>query len=150
MSNINDNLLSQLDALNSWLGDVYGEETSFNTLLIDSGFSEAEIEQIKQKYLNKYLQAVLDLMAEYTDERSSEGRNKGTMQLMVQHYGLIDGKPQNLYAIGSSVGVCGERIRQLVTRRLDLYRDSKQQEIFQNDFATIGRQLLDNESSNQG
>lgn len=147
MPNISDNMLHRLDALNNWLGDVYGEETRFSTLLIDAGFSEAEIEQIKQKHLNEYLQTVLDLMAEYNDDRSSEERNKGRMQLMVRYYGLIDGKPQDRYAIGHSVGVCGERIRQLVHQRLILYRDPKQQARFQDDFAVIGRRLLDNESS---
>ena len=150
MLNTSDNLLHQLDALNHWLGDVYGEEASFSTLLIDSGCSQAEIEQIKQKHLSEFLQAVIGLMTEYNDERSSKGRNKLTMQLMIPYYGLIDGKPQDRYAIGSSVGVSGERIRQLVTRRLDVYRDPKQQQKFQDDFAMIGRQLLDNESSNQG
>lgn len=139
MPQISNNSLRQLDALNSWLGDVYGEETSFSTLLIDSGFSEEEIEQIKQKHLSEFLQAVIGLMDCSTDQRKL---------IMVQHYGLINGKPQGFYALGHSAGVCGERIRQLVTRRLDVYRDPKQREIFQNDFAMIGRQLLDNESRN--
>jgi len=42
MPNIKESLLLQLNALNNWLGEVYGEETSFSTLLIDSGFSELE------------------------------------------------------------------------------------------------------------
>ena len=140
MTKISENLLRQLDALNHWLGDVYGEETNFSRLLIDSGFSEAEIEQIKQKYLHEFLLAVINLMDCSTDQRK---------MIMVQHYGLIDGKPQGFYALGNSAGVCGERIRQLVTRRLNVYRDPKRQETFQNDFASIGRQLLNNEGNNQ-
>jgi len=145
MPNISDNTLHQLDALNNWLGAVYGEGTAFGTLLLDAGFSEAEIEQIKREHLSEFLQAVIDLMAGYID-LSSEGRNR----LMVQHYGLIDGKPLALHAIGDSVGVNEERIRQLVNKRLDLYRDPKRQAKFQYDFAAIGRRLLDNESSSQG
>lgn len=141
MPNISDNTLHQLDALNNWLGDVYGKGTNFDTLLLDAGFSEAQIEQIKQDHLSELLQAVLDLLAGYTD-LSSEGRN----MLMVQHYGLIDGKPLDFYTIGNSVGVSGARIRQLVTMRLKLYRDPKRQAVFQNDFAAIGRRLLDNQS----
>jgi len=149
MRNFSEDTLRQLDALNNWLSDVYGEEARFSTLLIEAGFSEVEIEQIKREHLSEFLQAVIDLMAEYTDDQSGEGRNRLTMQLMVQCYGLIDGKPQDRYVIGHSVGVCGERIRQLVNRRLRLYRDPKQQAKFQDDFAAIGRRLLDNESSGQ-
>ena len=145
MPNISDNTLHQLDALNNWLGDVYGEGTRFNTLLLDAGFSEAEIEQIKREHLSEFLQAVIDVMAGYTD-LSSEECNR----LMLQHYGLIDGKPLDFYAIGHSVGVSGERIRQLVNKRLGLYRDPKRQAKFRYDFAAIGRRLLANESSSQG
>lgn len=144
MPNNNDNTLRQLDALNNWLGDVYGKGTGFGTLLLDAGFSEAEIEQIKREHLSEFLQAFIDLLASYTD-LPSEGRN----MLMLQHYGLIDGKPLDFYVIGHSYGVAGERIRQLVTRRLDLYRDPNRQAKFQDDFAAIGRRLLDNESSSQ-
>ncbi len=139
MPNISDNTPHQLDALNNWLGDVYGEGTNFGTLLLDSGFSEAEIEQIKREHLSELLQAVIDLMASYTDL----SRERSTM-LMVQHYGLIDGKPVALEELGHSAGVARERIRQLVTKRLNLYRDPKRQAIFQQDFAAIGRRLLGN------
>jgi DNA-directed RNA polymerase sigma subunit (sigma70/sigma32) len=145
MPNISDNTLHQLDALNNWLAAVYGEGTAFGTLLLDAGFSEAEIEHIKREHLSEFLQAVIDLLASYNDF-SNDARYK----VMLQHYGLIDGKPLDFWVIGHSYGVAGERIRQLVNRRLDLYRDPKRQAKFQYDFAAIGRRLLDNESSSQG
>ena len=40
MPNISDNTLHQFDALNHWLGDVYGEGAGFGTLLLDAGFRE--------------------------------------------------------------------------------------------------------------
>jgi DNA-directed RNA polymerase sigma subunit (sigma70/sigma32) len=145
MPNISDNTLQQLDALNNWLGDVYGEGTHFSTLLRDAGFNEAEIEQIKRKHLSEFLQAVIDLLASYNDFS-----NDARYQVMLQHYGLVDGKPLDFWVIGHSYGVAGERIRQLVNRRLDLYRDPKRQAEFRHDFGAIGRRLLDNESSSQG
>jgi DNA-directed RNA polymerase sigma subunit (sigma70/sigma32) len=145
MPNITGDTLHQFNALNNWLGDVYGEGTRFSTLLLDAGLSEAEIEVIKREHLSEFLQAVIDLLASYNDF-SNDARYK----VMLQHYGLIDGKALDFYAIGQSVGVNGERIRQLVNRRLDLYRDPKRQAEFQYDFAEIGRRLLDNESSSQG
>ena len=54
MPNLSDNTLHQLDALNNWLGDVYGEGAGFGTLLLDTGFSEAEIEQIKREHLSEF------------------------------------------------------------------------------------------------
>jgi len=137
MPNSNVNTLLQLDALNNWLGDVYGVGTNFGTLLLDAGFSEAQIEHIKREHLSEFLQAVLDLLASYTD--LSDQRN----MLMVQHYGLVDGKPVALEELGHSAGVARERIRQLVTMRLKLYRDPKRQAVFQPDFAAIARRLLD-------
>lgn len=144
MPSINDNTLWQLDALNNWLGDVYGEGKNFRTLLIDAGFSETEIEQIKLEHLPAFLQAVIDLLASYRDLRHEDFD-----RLMVQHYGLVDGEPQNFHTIGHSMGVSGTRIRQLVDKRMVLFHDPRRQAKFQHDFAAIGRRLLDNESSSQ-
>ena len=136
MSNINDTTLRQFDALNNWLGDVYGEETNYSTLLIDAGFSQAEIEQIKQAHLGEFLQAVMDVMAEYPiDERCK--------YVTLHHYGFINGKPQDFYEIGQNVGVCGERIRQIVSQAARKYRKPEQQAIVRADFVAIARQLLD-------
>jgi DNA-directed RNA polymerase sigma subunit (sigma70/sigma32) len=137
MHKLSDNTLRQMDAFNKWLNDIYDEETSFSTLLTHIGFSEAEIEELKQERLSEFLQAVLDLLAGYTD-LSSPGRNI----LMVLHYGLIDGKPNSFATIGGTVGVSPERIRQLVNKRMNLYCDPKRQAKFQNDFAAIGWRLL--------
>ena len=140
MPNINNQTLHQLDALNNWLDDVYGEETNLTSLLIDADFSEAEIARIQHNYLAEFLQAVMDLLASYVD-LPSEGRNN----LMIQHYGLNDGEPQGFYKMGAAIGLCGERMRQLVNQRLNLYHDPNRQEALHSDLAAIGRQLLDNE-----
>lgn len=137
MLSVDDKTLNQFDALNKWLSDVYGEGTHFGTLLIDAGFNNTEVEQIKQEYLSKFLQEILNLLDSYHD-LSSEERN----MLMLQHYGLIDGRPQNLYAMGAKLGVCGERVRQLVHQRLNLYHDPKRQTKLRRDFATIGQRLF--------
>lgn len=63
---------------------------------------------------------------------------------MIQNYGLEDGKPQALEVLGSQIGVCRERVRQLVTIRLSLYFDPNRQSKFHDDFIVIGRRLLDN------
>ncbi len=145
MPNVTDDTLRQFDALNNWLGDVYGKGNSFSTLLLDAGFRETEIELIKREHLSEFLQAVIDLLASYNDFS-----NNARYQVMLQHYGLIDGKPLTFWEIGHHYGVAGERIRQLVNKRLDLYRDPKRQAEFRHDFSAIGRRLLDNVSSSQG
>ena len=145
MPNISDDTLHQFDALNHWLGDVYGEGTGFDTLLLDAGFSEVEIEQIKREHLSEFLQAVLNLLASYND-LSSEARKR----IMLQRYGLIDGKPLTLSVLEKNEGIAKERIHQLVNKRLNLYRDPQRQAQLQSDFSAIGRRLLDNGSSSQG
>ncbi len=137
MPDSTDNTLAQFDALNHWLDDVYGEGTGFSTLLLDAGLSEAEIDQLKQEHLSEFLQAVLDLLVSYNDFSNGE-----RYKVMLWHYGLVDGKPLDFYVIGHNVGVAGERIRQLVNRRLDLYRTPERQAQFRSDFAAIGRRLL--------
>lgn len=145
MTNFTGNTLRQLDALNTWLGDVYDGETQFSTLLIDAGFSKAEVQQLKHEHLSEFLQAVQGLLESY-NLTPIDTRNH---MVMVQHYGLNDGTPQSFHVIGNSVGVCGERIRQLVTRRVNFYCDPIQQAKLVYDFAAIGRHLLDNEGKNQ-
>ena len=144
MTNANDQTLRQLDALNSWLSDVYSEGMDFSTLLSTAGFSGSEIEHIKRVHLREFLQAVIALLATYRDLH-----NEHRDILMVQHYGLIDGKPQDLYQMGSRYGVCGERMRQLVHKRLVLFQASDRQSQLQADFAVIGRRLLDDESDSK-
>jgi len=134
------NTSRQLEAFNHWLHDAYDRETSFSTLLIEAGFHGVEVEQIMQEHLRAFLGAVLELMDSYDD--LSLGRNI----CMVRHYGLDGDEPEGFYPMGSRFGVCGERMRQLVTKRLNLYRNPQRQAIFQNDIAEIGRQLLDSEN----
>lgn len=136
MLTINDKTLRQFDALNKWLNDVYDKEACFSTLLAESSFTEGKINHIKQVHLSEFLQMVIDLIPNYTIDIRSE-------KVMLRHYGLIDGKPETLSAIGHSVGVCRERIRQLVSKQMDFYRIPEQQVKFQRDFASIAQQLMD-------
>lgn len=139
MPDTSDTALRQFDAFNHWLGDVYGEGTTFDTLLLREGFSEAEIEPLERAHLSEFLQAVIDLLASYND-LLSEARKK----LIVDFYGLVDGKPLSLTVIGDREGIARERIRQLINRRLDLYHNPERQAVFQRDVAAIARRLLDN------
>lgn len=144
MANVTEQTLRQFDALNNWLVDVYGEGTGFTTLLLDADFSHAETELIKREHLSEFLQAVIKLLASYSDFS-----NDPRYGVMLMHYGLIDGEPRDFREIGNTYGVAGERIRQLSNRRLDLYRDPGRQAQFRHDFAAIGRRILDNESRSQ-
>ena len=145
MHDISDETIRRLDAFNAWLKDVYNKKTSFNTLLIDAGFSEAQIEQLTHEHLSEFLQAILDLMDGYATQDSKQ---RDTI-VMVQHYGLTDGKPQDFYAMAPNFGVCGSRMRQLTMMGLKLYRDPRWGAKYQNDIAFIARRLLGNESNNR-
>src|SRR4051812_27509356 len=109
MPNFSDVTLRRFDALNRWLADVYGKGTDFDKLLFDEGYNEAEIEQIKRDHLTEFLQAILDLLDTYGDSNTE----KRSRFVIVQHYGLSDGNPLDFHTVGNSVGVAGERIRQL-------------------------------------
>ncbi|MEM9952872.1 MAG: hypothetical protein AAF846_14790 [Chloroflexota bacterium] len=140
MPTINDNqTLRQLDAFNNWLNDTHGSGTNLDTLLYDIDFSDKEIDHLKQRHLSEILQSILNLLDSYPDLRYELNA------IMVQHYGLRDGIPQDFYAIAPQYGVCGERIKQLVHMRLVLYREPLRQLQFKNDLAEILSALLRNE-----
>ncbi len=144
MSNVSESMLRRLDAFNNWLGDVFGEETNFSTLLSDADFSDVEVEQLKSHHLSAFLQAVMDLLAGYA-EYTSEQRDNWLVQ---QYYGLVDGNPQSLEMLGANAGVARERIWQLVNRNLNLYHDPDRQAKFHEDFAAIGHWLINVEGNN--
>lgn len=139
MGTVSDDALRQLNAINEWLADVYGEGTRLSVLLSEAGISETETETIKVKYLASFLQAVVSLIVDSTGNHDGERRNS----VMVRHYGLLDGKPETLQSIGDSLELSRERIRQLVQKRIRLYKNTKRKEQFKTDVAAVARGLLD-------
>lgn len=135
---VSDETLSQLDAINKWLGDVFEEGMRLSTLLSKAGLSEDESETIKTKHLASFIHAVVNLIVNNIANHDGERRNS----VMVRHYGLLDGKPETLQSIGDSLELSRERIRQLVQKRIRLYSYPKRKEQFKADVTTIARELL--------
>jgi N-methylhydantoinase B/oxoprolinase/acetone carboxylase alpha subunit len=142
MEIVHNDTLRELDAINEWLGDVFGEGTRLSTLLNEAGLSEDEAQEIKTKHLASFIQAVVDLIVNNTANHDGERRNS----IMVRHYGLLDGKPETLQSIGDSLELSRERIRQLVQKRVRLYSNTKRKEQFKADIASIARRLLDDDN----
>ncbi|NUQ05084.1 MAG: hypothetical protein HUU31_14460 [Anaerolineae bacterium] len=132
-------VLSQLNALNEWLEDVFGEDTRFSTILSEGGISEADILLIKQQHLAEFLQQAVDCIVETVDKHDGERRN----DVMVRHYGLLTGKPETLQAIGDSLNLSRERIRQLVKKRTQVYRYPKRKQQFRESVVVIGKTILE-------
>lgn len=142
MAPVSDKALRQLDAVNAWLKDVFGEDTRLSVLLTEAGLSESDGEAVKSKHLAAFIQAVVDLIANNTANHDGERRNS----VMVRHYGLLDGQPETLQSIGDSLDLSRERIRQLVQKRVRLYSNAKRKEQFKADIAGIARRLLDDDN----
>ena len=138
MTTISNDTLHQLNAINKWLGDVFGKDTRLSTLLNEAGLSQAEVETIKNKHLASYLQSIVDLIVNNTTNHDGERRNS----VMVRHYGLLDGKPETLQSIGDSLELSRERIRQLVQKRIRLYSSTRRKKQFKADVVAIARDLL--------
>ena len=140
MPHISDHMLNRrLDALNEWLSDVYGDDMHLSQLLSDAYFYDDEIEYIEQERLSEFLQRVLILLDGYPNV-GCETRK----QIMIDYYGLVDGKRKNFRVMGTRIGLGGARVRQLVHKRLRLYHNPERQAKLRDDFAEIGRQLLKN------
>ncbi len=140
MPAVNPETLRLLNAINGWLGDVFGGGARLSDLLHKAGLNETEIEQIKADYLAIYIQSVLKLIAETTDKHDGERRNA----VMMRYYGLMNGERESLQAIGESLQLSRERMRQLLKKRLQLYRHPKRKEKFLAELATLARRLLNN------
>jgi DNA-directed RNA polymerase sigma subunit (sigma70/sigma32) len=137
---VSEETLKLLNAINGWLDDIFGDGVRLSDLLRKAGLDEAEIEQIKADYLTIYVQSVLNLIAETTDKHDGERRNA----VMMRYYGLMNGERESLRAIGESLQLSRERMRQLLKKRLQLYRHPKRKEKFLVELATLARRLLNN------
>lgn len=137
---MSEETLKLLNAINGWLDDIFGDGVRLSDLLRKAGLNEAEIEQIKADYLTIYVQSVLNLIAETTDKHDGERRNA----VMMRYYGLMNGERESLRAIGESLQLSRERMRQLLKKRLQLYRHPKRKEKFLVELATLARRLLNN------
>lgn len=138
MSTPTNTTLRQLNTLNQWLEDVFGEEIRLSHLLNQAGLTETEINDIKTKHLSDFIELVLNWIINNTIRHDGERRNN----MMIRHYGLIDGNPETLQSIGENLGLSRERIRQLVKKRLQFYKNTKNKEIFKVEIASIAKSLL--------
>lgn len=142
MAKITNDVLSQLNTLNEWLKDVFGEDTRLSTILSEGGISEADILLIKQQYLAEFLQQVVKCIVETVDKHDGERRN----DVMVRHYGLLTGKPETLQAIADSLILSRERIRQLVKKRTQIYRYPKRKQQFRESIIAIGKTIIEKQN----
>jgi DNA-directed RNA polymerase sigma subunit (sigma70/sigma32) len=138
MPAVNPETLRLLNAINGWLSDVFGDGARLSDLLYKAGLSETEIEQIKTDYLTIYIQSVLNLIAATTDKHDGERRNA----VMMRYYGLMNGERESLQAIGESLQLSRERMRQLLKKRLQLYRHPKRKEKFLAELGKLAREML--------
>ena len=138
MNPLSKDRLHQLDALNNWLVDVFDEGIRLSILLVKVGLSEEEVQEIKTQHLEDFIQAVIDLIVDNIDSYDGDRCNN----VMVRHYGLLNGKPETLQSIGDSMELSRERIRQLVQKRIRYYRNHHRKEQFKTDMANIGQRLL--------
>lgn len=133
---------NQLNAINVWLGDVFGKDVQLSSLLHEADLTEAEIEQLNAHHLAAFLQAMVNLIVNTTDRHPDQQPDVRGNEVMLRHYGLQNGNPEDFYAIGSSVGVGGERIRQLTNMRLEVFRDSECKAKFKQDLIAIAHAML--------
>lgn len=131
--------LKLLDAINKWLDDVFGEGKRLSHILSESGLEDAEIQRLKAHHLTEFIETVLNLISETTDKHDGERRN----DVMIRHYGLMSGEAETLQAIGDTLGLSRERIRQLVNKRLQLYRHPKRKERFISEVHQRAKRILE-------
>ncbi len=108
----------RLSGINRLLQDIFGEPTPrLSDLLAEQGSQPADITILRTRELDAYLEALCQGLLGFVSEFVSSNR----VVTLRRRYGLDGDPPDTLAAIGTELGLSGERIRQLqknVVRRL--------------------------------
>jgi DNA-directed RNA polymerase sigma subunit (sigma70/sigma32) len=130
--------LAKLNALNDWLKDIYGCEVHLSDLLTKANISTENINKIKQEFLSDYLDSIFTFLQNINDGHDAMRRN----DVMLRHYGLVTGEKETLQSIATEYKVTRERIRQLVEKRIQLFKNKKRKIEFEQEILRLADVIL--------
>jgi len=129
----------KLNTWNWWLWRVFGRRTLLLDLLLRNGFTQEQINVLKAEHFDAYIQTLLDYIATVEVGHDSVRRH----EVMLRHYGLVSGRRETLQAIGNDYHLSRERIRQLVQKRMDIFKTEKQRAELEAKIFSVAHQFLD-------
>jgi hypothetical protein len=118
---------TQLTGLNELLTAIYGSETRLSTLLLDLGFEQAQIEQLRDQHLETLVSTFLESIHK---RLTSDSGKDSYYQILSRHYGL-DGEPgESLDAIAVNRNIAREYLGRLFQEILERCRTRTAQSDF--------------------
>jgi hypothetical protein len=129
----------KMGAWNWWLWRVFGGRTLILDVLARNGFSQTEIDRFKGELFDPYVEALLDYIKQVEPGKDSARRH----EVMLRHYGLVAGHRESLQAIANDYDLSRERIRQLVEKRLSVFRSEKGKADLEEAIVALARKTLD-------
>ena len=128
----------KLNAWNWWLWRVLGRRTLILDFLLRNGFTQDQVNVLKAQHFDAFIQTMLDYIAAVEPGHDSVRRH----EMMLRHYGLVTGQRNTLQAIGNDHDLSRERIRQLVQKRMDIFKTEKQRAELEAKLIEVGHQYL--------
>jgi len=113
------NFKMQLSGLNDFLGNAYGQETQFNSLLAGVGFERAQIDLLSNGPLE---QLVSGFVTAIKEKLSSGGKGDHVFQVACRRYGLDGESPETPDAIAKKHSISAQYVQQLEEEALQKCR----------------------------
>ena len=99
---------------NSFLTEIYGKEQRISTILAEKGFSKQHLDTLKGDKLTE-----LFALIEFAIKCRFIGQVVfRAIDVIIRRYGLFGRRKETLQAIGDSMGISRERVRQLQEKAL--------------------------------
>ncbi len=130
---------TQLAGVTDFLQAVYGPETRLSALLAREGYTEPQLAQLRDQYLDSLLQA---FVAAISDRIAQYHGGDRKVFILVRRFSL-DGQPRaTLQDLATQLGISKERVRQVEASALHRCRFGKNRDYWPEALHSIARSLL--------
>lgn len=129
----------QVTGLNRFLTEIYAADMRLSRLLMQLGFHQDEIDQLRHCHLGTVVtRYLLGLKERIVNGADGERR----YQIIVRYHGLDGEVPETLEAIGKRLGISRERVRQLKKKVINKCRSKTNKAALECRLQEIGTELL--------
>ncbi len=132
---------TMVNGLNKFLTAIYGEETRLSILLAMLGFEPQQIDFLRKHHLEQVVTSFITAINECPGIKSKDNRLR---MIITRRFGLDGKPPETLQAIGASMGITRERVRQLEQKAIRRCKYHKTRNFLQTSLYQIASSLLSN------
>ncbi len=138
-------LKEQVSWLNAYLSTVYSSEMRLSTLLARLGFDSQQLQVIRDKNLDLFVNSYIAKIKEQIAAR----RDGERLFMIISHRLVLDGEPPaTLQSLGERLGISRERVRQLEMKALKRCRHNANRIFLESSLLDLARRHLKLEGQN--